>query len=104
MAVVEVIDPETGEVTTEEYDMKVVSLESQTRFQREARAMVKREFDRLSRTYMLPMDETLKMTAGAAQLIGKHLINDALRALVEDLQPKQVSLPIPAERGSGARS
>ena len=99
MATIEVIDPETGEVTEEEFDVKVVNLEGQTRLQREARAMVKREFYRLSRTYMLPVDETLKLTAGAAQLIGKHLINDALRALVEDLKPKQIAMELPEESG-----
>lgn len=97
MATVEVYDPETGEITTEEHDFKVVNLDGQTRLQRETRAMVKREFDRLSRSYMLPVDETLKMTAGAAQLIAKSLVNDAMRGLVEDLKPKQVSLPMPAE-------
>lgn len=101
MATIEVIDPETGEVTHEEHDFKVVDLESQTRLQREMRAMVKREFLHLSRTQLLPVEEALKLTAGVAQLIAKSVANDALRALVEDLKPKQVAMELPG--GNGAK-
>lgn len=95
MAQVEFIDPETGEITHDEYDIKVVNLDGQTRFQREARAMVKREYARLSRTYLLPLDETLKLTQAAAQSIAKSLVADAMRALVDEIKPKQISLPLP---------
>lgn len=100
MATIERIDPETGEVTEEEHDFKVVNLESQTRLQREMRAMVKREFNHIARTQMLSVEESLKLTSGVAQLIAKSVANDAMRSLVEDISGRQIELPLPAESGA----
>jgi hypothetical protein len=98
VATIEVIDPDTGVATREAHDVKVVSLEGETRLQREVRAMVKREYARISHTWKLGLEPSLVMTRGAAQLIAKELVNEALRNLVEDISGKQVALPLPAER------
>ena len=103
MATIEVIDPDTGVITREEYDLKVVNLDGQTGIQRETRAMVRREYKRLAEAWKLPVDATMLMTRGSAHLIAKALVDDALRGLVDELKPKQVALELPEDTGRGGQ-
>lgn len=103
MAVVEVLNRETGEFTLEEQDMEPVELGGATPLQRALSEFVRSEFVRVNEVWSTSIDNALKMTRDNASSAIKTLLNEAMQDLNEAVKPKQMTLVIPTERQSGGR-
>ncbi len=104
MAVVEVLNRETGEFTFEEQDMEPVELGGATPLQQALSDFVRSEFVRVNEVWSPSIDNALKMTRDNTSSAIKTLLNEAMQDLNEAVKPKQMTLVIPAARRSETRS
>lgn len=97
MAMVETWDPETGEKTVEEQDLRPVDLGGSTRLQRALAGAVRKEFDYVNDTWHPSIEQALAMTRDRCNAVLKGLLAEAMQDLNEAVKPKQMRIPLPSQ-------
>jgi hypothetical protein len=103
MAVIEHIDLETGEVTTEDVALTPVDLGGSTRLQRALGSAVRKEFDYVNDSWHPSIEQALVMTRDRSSALLKGLLAEAMQELNEAVKPKQMRIPLPDQRIDGGR-
>lgn len=103
MAMVEHIDPETGEVSYAEQDLRPVELGGATRLQKALGSAVRREFEYVNDSWHPGIEQALVMTRDRCNALLKGLLAEAMLDLSDAVKPQQLRMGL-ADKHPARRS